>query len=237
MIEHDELADYSSLRRELRTIYGEGAPRKGESWPAYYLRLIADDRAAAEASVVSLKEALREAEWKLRESKPHRDTLLPCNSEFVMGIVADDLRAALASEGDPMRYGQGLPPAGGWKLAMAEDPTEYSPEFQDEYRRLWHAAEASVVSLTEALRHYDDEDHWTDVTPGPENNTAGYLAFEYDGGHELPWSVARAALASSEGEADACDPASCPEDSCAKYGCMKVWKARLVASSEEGDEA
>jgi hypothetical protein len=54
-----ESADYSSLRRELRTIYGEGAPRKGESWPAYYLRLIADDRAAAEASVVSLEEVLR----------------------------------------------------------------------------------------------------------------------------------------------------------------------------------
>ncbi len=60
MIEHDELADYSSLRRELRTIYGEGAPRKGESWPAYYLRLIADDRAAAEARLVPLTEALRE---------------------------------------------------------------------------------------------------------------------------------------------------------------------------------
>jgi hypothetical protein len=23
---------------------------------------------------------------------------------------------------------------------MVEDPTEYSPEFQDEYRRLWHEA-------------------------------------------------------------------------------------------------
>lgn len=32
-----------------------------------------------------------EAAWKLRESKPHRDTLLPCNPEFVMGVVADEL--------------------------------------------------------------------------------------------------------------------------------------------------
>jgi hypothetical protein len=43
-----------------------------------------------------LRAALIEAEWKLRESKPHRDTLLPCNSEFVMGVVADDIAKALA---------------------------------------------------------------------------------------------------------------------------------------------
>jgi hypothetical protein len=57
-----ESADYSSLRRELRTIYGEGQPRKGESWPAYYLRLIADDRAAAYAEVAVLRGRLAEAE-------------------------------------------------------------------------------------------------------------------------------------------------------------------------------
>jgi hypothetical protein len=84
-----ENADYSSLRRELRTIYGEGAPRKGESWPAYYLRLIADDRAAAEASVVSLKEALSSI----------ANPLSTGDSPGTMRAVA---RAALASseEGD-----------------------------------------------------------------------------------------------------------------------------------------
>jgi hypothetical protein len=48
-------------------------------------------------------------------------------------------------------FGPGLPPAGGWKLAMHEDPTEYSPEFQDEYRRLWHEAAVERDRLREAL--------------------------------------------------------------------------------------
>ena len=34
---------------------------------------------------------------------------------------------------------------------MVEDPTEYSPEFQDEYRRLWHEAAAERDRLREAL--------------------------------------------------------------------------------------
>lgn len=48
-------------------------------------------------------------------------------------------------------FGPGLPPAGGWKRHMVEDP-EYSPEFQDEYRRLWHRDAARVAVLEEALR-------------------------------------------------------------------------------------
>lgn len=49
-------------------------------------------------------------------------------------------------------YGPGLPPAGGWKRYMTEDPTEYSPEFQDEYRRLWHEAAAERDALREAFK-------------------------------------------------------------------------------------
>ncbi len=53
---------------------------------------------------------------------------------------------------------------------------------------------AKVPALVEALRHYGDEDHWTEITIPESHNTAGYLSFEYDGGEDLPWSVARAAL-------------------------------------------
>lgn len=53
-----------------------------------------------------------------------------------------------------MEYGQGLPPAGGWKLAMRENPTEYSPEFQDEYRRLWIEAAKERDRLREILQQH-----------------------------------------------------------------------------------
>jgi hypothetical protein len=56
---------------------------------------------------------------------------------------------------DRVRYGQGLPPAGGWKLHMTDD--EYSPEHQDEYRRLWHEAAARRDLFADALKriaHY-----------------------------------------------------------------------------------
>ena len=48
-------------------------------------------------------------------------------------------------------FGQGPPPAGGWKKHMTEDPTEYSPAYQDEYRRLWHRDAARAKELREAL--------------------------------------------------------------------------------------
>ena len=48
-----------------------------------------------------------------------------------------------------MKYGQGPPPAGGWKAKML-DP-DYSPAYQDEYQRLWHEAAAGRDRLREAL--------------------------------------------------------------------------------------
>lgn len=62
-----------------------------------------------------------------------------------------------------------------------------------------HAAalEKALQDYANALHHYANEDHWDDVTVGPETNTAGYLSFEYDGGHEYPWQVARDALGRS----------------------------------------
>ena len=45
-----------------------------------------------------------------------------------------------------MKYGQGPPPAGGWKAKML-DP-DYSPAYQDEYQRLWHEAAAERDRLT-----------------------------------------------------------------------------------------
>ena len=56
-------------------------------------------------------------------------------------------------------------------------------------------AKATITQLREALTHYANEDHWDETTPPVEVNTAGYLTWEYDGGHDLPWEVARAALA------------------------------------------
>lgn len=51
------------------------------------------------------------------------------------------------------KFGQGLPPAGGWKARMSDggsDP-DYSPEYQDEYQRLWHESAARVAALEAAL--------------------------------------------------------------------------------------
>lgn len=51
-----------------------------------------------------------------------------------------------------------------------------------------------VERYRSALEHYANIDHWTETTWPAEVNTAGYLSFEYDGGYDLPWKVARAAL-------------------------------------------
>ena len=74
----------------------------------------------------------------------------------------------------------------------------YEPQMES-MRRLLAEKQERISALEEALRHYADERHWDDVTPGAETNTAGYPVWEYDGGNELPWSVARAALADKEG--------------------------------------
>lgn len=40
---------------------------------------------------------------------------------------------------------------------MTEEPTEYSPEYQDEYRRLWHEAAADrdrYRGALEIIRHH-----------------------------------------------------------------------------------
>ena len=53
---------------------------------------------------------------------------------------------------DAPTFGQ-VPPETGWKRRMRFDPTEYSPEFQDESRRLWHeAARQRDEALAEVAR-------------------------------------------------------------------------------------
>lgn len=64
-------------------------------------------------------------------------------------------RAAENTKG--IAFGQGLPPAGGWKRHMVEDPTEYSPEFQDEYRRLWHEAASERDEALARVREVEAE--------------------------------------------------------------------------------
>jgi DNA repair exonuclease SbcCD ATPase subunit len=86
-----------------------------------------------------LREALDEL---LAEVERLREELNALRDADLIGHL-QDANDAVAEQ----RYGQGEPPAGGWKLTMAEDPTEYAPEFQDEYRRLWHEARAEVVRL------------------------------------------------------------------------------------------
>jgi len=49
------------------------------------------------------------------------------------------------------------------------DPDEYSPAFQDEYRRLWHEARADLQRLEEALEQivaHDDAGHLPTPTVG-----------------------------------------------------------------------
>lgn len=61
-----------------------------------------------------------------------------------------------------MKYGQGPPPEGGWKKRMVEDPTEYSPEFQDEYRRLWHESEEARSDMAAFIGHKGLGDEFLD---------------------------------------------------------------------------
>lgn len=68
---------------------------------------------------------------------------------------------------------------------------------------------ARCARLQQALDHYGNEDHWEDVSPPVSVNTAGYLVFEYAGGEELPWKIAREALAGPDTPAD-----SQPEEAC-----------------------
>jgi hypothetical protein len=100
----------------------------------------------------------------------------------------------------------------GWQrqaLAAEQERDEWKLEAErrglpKELMQRLHRAERERGEAQEALRHYADQDNWEDTTLGPESNTAGYLSFEYAGGHELPWAVARAALAAPvapEGEA------------------------------------
>lgn len=48
--------------------------------------------------------------------------------------------------------------------------------------------------LRDALMHYAEVGNWEETTLGPEGNTAGYLSFEYAGGWNQPWKIARDAL-------------------------------------------
>jgi hypothetical protein len=86
-----------------------------------------------------------------------------------------------------------------WSFDPLRDP-KWQPSRED-YEALRDGARERLDVLVgrleqkdKALRHYADEAHWTDVTPGPETNTAGYESFEYDGGQRFPWTVAREAL-------------------------------------------
>jgi hypothetical protein len=53
------------------------------------------------------------------------------------------------------------------------------------------ADKTKVPVLVEALRHYDNEQHWT-------ANVGEHTTWVYDGGNALPWKVAREALATLE---------------------------------------
>jgi hypothetical protein len=84
---------------------------------------------------------------------------------------------------------------------------------EPEWKRRARVAEARVCDLEAALRHYADESNWQETTV-LGGNTAGYLSFDYDGGHEHPWKVARDALAAGE-------PAPEPCPTC--NGTREVW--------------
>lgn len=76
-----------------------------------------------------------------------------------------------------MRFGQGLPPAGGWKRHMVEDD-EYSPAYQDEYRRLWHGAAAERDRLLVFLRNenFEFEDNGQTWRAWPAEDVDSVLA-------------------------------------------------------------
>jgi hypothetical protein len=63
----------------------------------------------------------------------------------------------MSEQGNTPEFGQGLPPSGGWKRYMTDDP-DYSPEYQDEYQRLWHEAAAERDRL--AARVAEAELKW-----------------------------------------------------------------------------
>ncbi len=103
---------------------------------ALYVTAIAD----MEVRAVRAEEALRTVRMEL--DLPDR----------IAEIIGDVLTAAGADtapdEGPTFHEG---PPPRGWKRYMVADD-EYSPEYQDEYRRLWHRDQARAVRAEEALR-------------------------------------------------------------------------------------
>lgn len=137
----------------------------------------------------------------MTDSEPQTDTsgltvgLPPLNSEAVLWVAALDLlpieeRVTWVKE--TLARIEQLN-AARTRTANTVDPHMVGPKHDWDARSA--AADARCLSLEEALRHYADENHWS-VDKEMAGESAVYTTFGYDGGHALPWHVAREALAS-----------------------------------------